>query len=286
MWRESEGARDGEFDGSVEVPDQPFRFAATGTGVSGAPFRSVSNTLFQPSPTGSPDEPLLPPGLSPEESSELRALIAEAQEEFQKELPKRVARAAAEHPGGVIGLAHAAVSPIAYEPLDSASGRPIGLRLRYSIRFSARQTIDAMPEVKPDYEISEWRGRVAMKRSGGTIDPMPQLLGHRSLQDTILYGSHATYEAGKTYDFTVDMIPDYVLRGTKTGRYCIHEEKFSDRSAWTALKASEADVPYSVSISDTEVSATIPAFHPQRTFHQSFMADGAFDCGPDPNIHF
>jgi hypothetical protein len=37
---------------------------------------------------------------------------------------------------------------------------------------------------------------------------------------------------------------------------------------------------------DTETRATIPAFLPQRAFHQSFVATGAVDCSPTPNVRF
>jgi hypothetical protein len=82
------------------------------------------------------------------------------------------------------------------------------------------------------------------------------------------------------------MVPDYVFQGTLSGRFCIHEQKFTNRDVWNALVASQAAVPYSLSISDTETSATIPTFFPQRTFYESFKAGGAADCGPVPNSRF
>ena len=125
-----------------------------------------------------------------------------------------------------------------------------------------------------------------MKVSGGTINPTPQLVGALSLQDVIVYGAAATYQAGSTYNFTVDMVPDYVIQGTQTGRFCLYEQKFSNRAVWDALIASTADVPYSVSISDSETAATIPMFFSQRTLQKNFTAEGAFDCGPVPNTRF
>ena len=116
-----------------------------------------------------------------------------------------------------------------------------------------------------------------MKVSGGTITPTPQLVGPQSLQDVIVYGAATTYQAGTTYDFTIDMVPDYVIQGSQTGRFCLYEQKFSNRTVWDALIASTADVAYSVSISDTETAATISTFFSQRTFQKNFTADGAFE---------
>jgi hypothetical protein len=125
-----------------------------------------------------------------------------------------------------------------------------------------------------------------MKVLGGTISPVPQMIGAQSLQDIILYSAPATYQAGSTYDFTVDLVPDYVVQGVQTGRFCIYEQRFSNRAAWEAVLASTEDVPYSISISDTETVATIPQFMPQRTFYRSFTSEGASDCGPVPTNRF
>ena len=84
----------------------------------------------------------------------------------------------------------------------------------------------------------------------------------------------------------VDLIPNYVLQGTQTGRFCINEQTITNRPAWEAIMTSEADVPYSVSIRDTETRANIPAFFPQRTFHATFTAGGALDCSPTGNTRF
>jgi hypothetical protein len=281
VWKDSDASDNGEFHGVVKVPGGPFRFAVIGTSRTGTAFRAVS-TVFQPSTAGVVEKPILPPGLSAAQSSQLQQLVTA----YQQELRTHAAHAAAEHPDGVITLARAVVSRITYEPLNSKSGLPIGLRLHYSIRFPVRQTIAAMPHVFPVYQNTAWRGFVAMKVSGGAITPTPQLVGPQSLQDVIVYGAATTYQAGTTYDFIVDMVPDYVIQGSQTGRFCLYEQKFSNRAVWDALIASTVDVPYSISISDTEIAATIPTFFSQRTFQKNFTADGAFDCGSVPNSRF
>jgi hypothetical protein len=283
VWKDSDASDNGEFHGFVKVPGGPFRFAAIGTSRTGTAFQSVS-TVFQPLTGGVVEKamPNLPAGISAAQRSQLQQLVTA----YQQELRTHAAQAAAEHPDGVITLARSVVSGIAYEPLNSKSGLPIGLRLHYSIRFPAKQTIAAMPHVFPVYQNTAWRGVVAMKVSGGTINPTPQLVGAQSLQDVIVYGAAATFQAGSTYNFTIDMVPDYVIQGSQTGRFCLYEQKFRNRAVWDTLIASTTDVPYSISISDTETAATIPTFFSQRTFQKNFTADGAFDCGPVPNSRF
>jgi len=282
MWKASDGSGDGEFYGFITVPTQPFRAAVTGTMTTGSPLRTVLGVLFQPVANGPADTQVLPPGIPANQISQLQEMV----NAYRQQIRARATQAAADHPGGVIVFARTQVSAIAYEPLFSASGGPIGMRLRYSIRFAERQTITAVPHVFPVYQEAAWRGMVSMKPLSGTITPTPQMAGVQSQQDVIAYQATATYLAGVTYTFAVDMVPDFVFHGTQSGRFCIHEQKFTNRTVWNALVASQAPIPYTVTISDTGTVATIPPFLPQRTFHESFAAGGAGDCGPVPNIRF
>ena len=135
MWKASDSSTDGEFYGFVTIPNQPFRAAASGTNTSGAAFRVVLDTVFQPATNGPPEQSVLPPGIPANQAAQLQGMVAA----YRQQLKTRAAQAAAEHPGGVITLARAVVSRIAYEPLSAASGAPIGLRLRYSMRFASRR---------------------------------------------------------------------------------------------------------------------------------------------------
>lgn len=282
MWKASDGSSDGEFYGFVTVPNQTFRAAISGTTTNGTPFRAVLGGIFQPAATGPPETQAFPPGIPANQMAQLQEMV----NAYRQQMRAQSSQAAAAHPDGVIPLARPQVSAIAYEPLVAPSGGAIGMRLRYSIRFSTRQTITAVPHVFPVYSDFSWRGMVTMKPLSGTISPAPQMAGVQSLQDVIAYQAVATYQAGVTYTFTIDMIPDFVFQGTQSGRFCIHEQKFTNRALWNAIEASTAAIPYSVTINDTGTVVSIPAFVPQRTFHEGFAAGGAMDCGPVPNIRF
>jgi hypothetical protein len=282
LWKSSDGASDGEFYGFVTVPQQPFRVVATGTCLNGMTFRAPLNTLFQPLPSGPPEQPVLPTGIPAADTARLQAMVTA----YRQEMRVRSDRSAVEHPDGLVTLGRPIVSKIGYEPFASSAGMPIGVRLRYSIRFPTRQTISAVPHVFPTYTAWEWRGMVTMKPLGGNITPAPVMIGAQTLQDVIVYGAAATFETGKTYNFSIDLIPDYVFQGAQTGRFCIHEQKFTNREAWNALIDNTSAIPYSISIADTQTSARIPSFYPQATFYQGFKATGAFDCGPVPNSRF
>lgn len=281
MWKSSDGLSDGEFYGFVTAPSQAFRAAISGTTTNGTPFRTVLGGQFQPAATGPAEAQAFPPGIPANQMAQLQEML----NEYRQQMRAQAAQAAAAHPDGLIPLPRTQVSAIAYEPLAS-SGGAIGMRLRYSVRFPSRQTITAVPHVFPVYSDFSWRGMVTMKPLTGTISPVPQMVGVQNLKDVIAYQAAATYQAGVTYTFIIDMIPDFVFQGTQSGRFCIHEQEFSNRALWNAMMASTAAIPYSVTINDTGTVANVPAFLPQRTFHESFAAGGAMDCGPVPNIRF
>jgi len=282
VWKASDSFEDGEFNGFVTVPSQPFRVVVTGVAVNGASIRSVFATLFQPASSGIDAPPAIPPGIPATNSNQIQNMM----NAYREQIREQARRAAAEHPDGTLVMSRTVVSPIRYEPLLSPSGSPVGIRLRYSIRFSSQQTIRAIPHVFPEYAAAQWRGIVAMKPLTGTIAPLPQMVGVQSLQDVIQYEGAATYAASTSYTFTIDMIPDFVFQGTQSKRYCVFTQKVTNREIWNALISSTDAVAYNVSISDTGTAARIPASYPQKTFYQSFVADGAGDCGSVPNIRF
>jgi hypothetical protein len=279
MWKGSDASDEGEFYGFVTIPTQPFRVAISGTNVSGGPFRYVLGDSFRPVASGPSEQPQLPPGIP----ANMAAQLGELMDSYRQELHQYAAKSAVNYPDGLIRLPRVMVSPVRYEPLQSP---PIGLRLRYSLQVPQRMNLSAVPHVFPVYSNTALRGVVTMKPLAGSITPAPTMIGVQSMRDVIVYRGSATYEPGVTYTFVVDFAPDYVIQGTQSGRFCLYEQKFTNRAVWESLIASPAAIPYSISISDTGTAATIPTFLPQRTLYESFKAGGAADCGPQPDNRF
>ena len=65
-----------------------------------------------------------------------------------------------------------------------------------------------------------------MKPLSGSITPAPAVAGVQSLNDIMVYTAPATYEAGVTYAFIIDMVPDFLFQGIQTGRFRLHRQKF------------------------------------------------------------
>jgi len=281
MWKSTDGWSDGEFNGLVTVPGQAFRPVIAGTTIDGASFRAAGDDLVHPVGTGPASDVVVPPGLAVDEMRQVDEMVSG----YRQQWKARAARARSDHRDGIIVFARPAVSAIAYEPFLSAAGTPLGLRLRYSVRVPTRQVLTVVPHVVPMFGTTAWRGVVRMAPLSGTVMPAPTLVGAQSMQDVIRYQTAATYEAGVSYTFTIDFVPDYVLQG-QSGRFCLYLQKFSDRTVFDAMLGSTESVPYLVTIADTDTSATITAFLPQRTFYESFVRLGSSDCGPTPSLRF
>ena len=126
-----------------------------------------------------------------------------------------------------------------------------------------------------------------MKPLQGSIKPSPELQGASSLTDVIIHRADARYRSGVTYSFTVELVPDYVIQGVRSGRFCLYERKFERNwNRWAGIRAGVAPLPYSVSIRDLDYDAEVPSFFPQGTFYESFVRAGAADCGAEPTNRF
>lgn len=285
MWKATDSTSEGQFLGLATAPAYPFRCTAIGTDRNGVTLRRTFQRLFRPTQGGT--EPgLLPPGIDQQNAS----VAQQMEEALRRELRTRRDEAARAHPGGVIKLTRARVTGMQYEPYVSASGNPLGIRLRYSIQLETDSLISVVPHVFPAfpaYDAFAWRGEVTMKALGGEVNPRPELIGSTSLADVMVYGAPARYKAGVTYALVVDMVPDYVIQGVLPGGFCLFEQRFeSQRARWDEIRASTVPVKYPVSISALDYSAEIPVFYPQRTLYESFVREGARDCGPTPNNRF
>ena len=70
---------------------------------------------------------------------------------------------------------------------------------------------------------------------------------------------------------------------------CFYKQfKYSPESqqAFAQILAIEAPTPYRVAIGSTAFKGSIQNFYGEGTFHQSFVLEGAQDCGEQPTRRF
>jgi hypothetical protein len=281
--RMGRGVDDGEYQLWAPVPAIRFRIRAAGSDTSGAAFSTVYSKVFQPSANA--EEPIVPPALPPEHAAAARKTIAS----FEQDVASRFEQEMEAHPDAMLTMPRIEVAEATYEPYLSASGNPLGIRLRYRMRFSQAGAYVATPHVAPQYGPYEWRGAVTMQVLGGTVEPAPLVSGAGSAEEALRYGAAAEYRAGVDYRFTVDLIPGYLLRNRTGTRYCLNLAELGQgprREAWNAIQRSAERVKYRVDWSEAGFFAETSPEWPQRIFYESFLKEGAADCGGTPNVNF
>jgi hypothetical protein len=274
LFKVNDALDDDEYLGFVDVPDQPFRVMVSGQDINGAAYQRVYDRLFRPK-----DELPTPAALAS------KLLLGEEKRYKAEFAAKRRA-----NPDGVIVLAHMQVTNVMHEPYKTASGNTLGIRLSYDIQFSKAAVYSMTPSVSPFYENLDFRGSVAMKVAGNTINPQPESLPQQYPPGFHGFIMPAQYQSGVVYHFVVDMVPDFAIQNGARTKYCIYSRKFQNSSKasgmWETLKTQDVPVRYLVSIESVNFHGEIQGLYPQKTFYEGLLGERAQDCGPSPNINF
>lgn len=287
MMRGPDASDTSDLMGLMVVPDRPFRVVMTGTAVDGVSYRRTYRRLFRPTR----DVPSV--RLPSDVPTDLAKRMAQTVDEAARQAVDRLESQLANHPDGVVFMPRIEISNVAYSPLFSAAGRPIGLRVTYEVRFSEDGYFDPALRVVPAYQSEEWRGLVDMHAVEGIIEPLPAVMGTPQQQPNVLaYGAGYHYKGNTTYRFTADLVPDFIFQNEDKTRFCIYSRKYeifdsgSRRAVWAALLRSESPVNYKVFIGNRDFTGSIDGFFAPGTFRASFAAEGAPDCGSQPTRRF
>ena len=121
MMRQPNGSDTSELVGLMVVPDRPFRIVMTGAAVDGVPYRRTYKRLFRPT-----QEPPSGRQLPPDVPTDLATHMTQIADEAARQVIDRLDNQLANHPEGVVFMPRTEISNVAYAPLFSAAGRPIG----------------------------------------------------------------------------------------------------------------------------------------------------------------
>jgi hypothetical protein len=280
-FRVGDGADADEYMLRIDVPQLPFRLRIRGEDFRGQPFENTLRRLFVPIEGSVPAaEP--PIELDPQQTKVFRKLI----DDYERETRARFEQAKTE-----IRIARSGVSDAAYQPLTSASGNPIGLRVAFTARFGAAGFYTVTPHAFPVYENNQWRGQIDMKVLDAGVTPAPPTVPNSpvdGLAATLQYGGATHYEANTDYRFTFDLVPNYVISSADRVRHCVYLETFragNRLAVWEAIMASTLPVKYRIDISNLDFNSETVPLPPQRTWYEGFRREGAADCGPNPRIN-
>ncbi len=151
------------------------------------------------------------------------------------------------------------------EPLLSAQGDPIGIRLRYSMRFPNSDYFWQTPSLHlgKDFGTGIWAdGRFTQP----TVHP-PMAAGGK-------YGV-PRYEQGRQYDFSADVLPYFLLQDPAGTKLCLVEPLPEYRAGFERLIAGGEALHYKITIHGTKFEAETEQAYSPRTFYESAMKAGA-----------
>ena len=238
----------------VETSTQPFRVMARGEDHTGYAFQRVFPTLFQP-----PIE---------------EGAVAVAQDQLLADLIQNAE-------AGPYRVVRASVLEMTDEVLLSEAGAPIGVRLKFALRFPRDGFYTPLPQVFPERIAYGYTGALSLRVQRVEIAPFPE--GPQSTV-TMRYLSRASYRANQLYRFTVDLVPNYAQYNDQKHAFCIMTKAFSygSRDRFLNEVTNEARMRFRISIMGTDMDGRQPATTEQsyipNLWYSSFLKEGAAEC--------
>ncbi|MFN0111239.1 MAG: hypothetical protein ACKVZH_20440 [Blastocatellia bacterium] len=259
--RQSDFSNPYNFTLLLETPDQPFRIRARGRDMNGKQFQRVFYWLVRPvsSEAAQPDVPGAPANPQPPAQDWDKNAIA-----------------------GEYKIVRAQITNWSDEPLLSGKGNPIGLRLKYSIRFPVDGQYSPYPQAYPERITNTYTGALSLKLYRSSVEPVPNGL---QTPQQMFFGGRPIFSAGVIYNFTVDLIPGYAVYNEQKKEFCLQTRSYSQqgiRERFEREVTSDAKVRFRLSFSGTDLESRTPVLtentYAPGVWHRSFTKDGVTEC--------
>jgi hypothetical protein len=261
-FRQSDYSNPYNFTLLVDTPEQPFRVLARGRDQNGKNFQRVIGWLVRPQSAD--------PVSAQNESGGLQQQWA---------MPQEWNRTIVE---GEYKIIRARIVSWKDEMLLSEKGNPIGIRLKYSIRFPVEGSYSPFPSVYPERIGHGFTGALSMRVHKGTVEPVPDGL---SQPKEWIMGGHGTFKAGTDYTFTVDLVPNYVVFHEQKKTFCLQTKSYGQpgiRQRFEREVMSEAKIRYRLAVSGTDLDGRQPSLtenaYVPLVWYQGYAKEGAGEC--------
>jgi hypothetical protein len=264
----------------LDTPDRPFRIAARGRDTSGKSYQRVLGWLIRPQVS----DPINAGATARTEGAQ-----AGADDQPSSWAPQEWNQNVVE---GEYKVIRAQIESWIDEPLLSEKGNPIGIRLKYSIRFPVDGSYSPVPSLYPDRAGRGFSGALGMRLHKGSVEPEPDGAQKSSQW---LFGGRGTFKAGVVYNFSVDLVPNYVFFNEQKGAFCLQTKAYIQsggpagpggqpalRERFEREVMSDTRIRYRISISGINLDGWQPLLT-ERTYtpnawYQSYRREGAVDC--------
>lgn len=244
----------------IEVPAQPSRVMVRGREQTGASFQRIYPQLIVPTVTASVTPETTPPVVAPSASAQLEERMSE----------------------GDYRIIRAQVSSYTDEMLLTEGGNPVGIRLRYTVRFPVDGYYSPLPNLYPEKIGNGYTGALSMRQIRSSVTPLPEGV---TQPQQVLYAGRILYKRDQPYEFTVDLVPNYVIYNEQQKKYCLQSRAFSQgdmRERFEREVKGETRIRYRFSISGTDYDGRQPTLtekgYAPGVWYASLMKEGVLEC--------
>jgi hypothetical protein len=146
----------------------------------------------------------------------------------------------------------------------SDKGKPIGILLRYSMRFPSDDYFWQSPSVTPETDVS-----VGVWANGRVL--------HQEIEPPMAVGNSGErrYEKEKTYNFTTEFVPNFLILNPERTKLCILQPPTEYKAAFENLITSGARVRYKITINGTKYEGVTENSFEPRVYYESAKSEGA-----------
>jgi hypothetical protein len=206
-------------------------------------------------------------------------------------------------------LTRTVVSDVGDELLLSEQGNPIGVRLRFTLRFPIEDYYWIEPHLQPPNglyrtisdRMPERVHRMSplnLETIAKSVEPYPDALNGDRGEDMFFIGAVGLrFEKNVDYQFTFDLAPAYFKRRPKEPGMCFVQPNENNwpnsREAFEALIQVDVEAAYRVSINGTTYGdrfrdpgemLTSESYNP-RVFHEGIQAEAPGPCAETENYY-
>ncbi|MFN0085596.1 MAG: hypothetical protein ACKVX9_09430 [Blastocatellia bacterium] len=246
----------------LETPGRPFRLRAQGRDMNGKRFQRIFPWMIYPQ--GPESVPV------PNESASAGR---------QWVLPQEWNKEAIE---GEFRVVRAQVDSFSDQLLTTEKGNPIGIRLKYTLRFPVAGSYSPQPQVYPERIGYGYTGALQMRVHKGAVEPAPEGLAN---PNQLFFGSRGTFRADTAYQFTVDLVPNYVAFNDARKSFCLMTKSYSQqglRDRFDREIQGEQRYRYRISFMGTDLDGRTPTLtenlYVPRVWHLGLVREGVGEC--------
>lgn len=262
-FRQSDYSNPSGFTLLIEIPEQPFRVLARGRDTSGKLYQRVFHWLIRPMNTEASD--------APSENSPVMTYNNQSLPEAGKDLVQ-----------GEQKIIRAEIIKWSDEQLVSEKGNPIGIRLKYSMRFPVEGSYSPYPQLYPERVGSGPAGALSMRVHKGAVEPMPE---SAQTPGQLVFGGRATFKPDVIYHFTVDLVPNYTFYNEKMKSFCLQTKPYTQQGARERFErevANELKLRFRLTVSGTDLDNRSPTLtentYLPSVWYRGYQKEGATEC--------